>query len=158
MTYLLDSDRPKVSLTLTPIPVSIDILDAKYGHKKTYQIDRTATMQGVIKFGCGVLWNLNEAKEEGIPLRIPSLVILVTKAVRENGNSNDAFRFKVKFSINASIGLSLNPQRSSIFAKPVEPVVLDDRMQLIPAGEEVEPDFTSLDIQRLTRTSFSDDV
>ena len=111
-------------------------------------------MQGVVKFGQGVLWTLNEAKEEGIPLRIPSLVVLVTKA----NETSKPFRFKVKFSINASIGLSLNPQRSSIFAKPVEPVLLDDTMQLIPTGDEVDPDFTSLEVQRLTRTNFSDDV
>lgn len=141
-------------MTLAPIPVSIDILDGKYGHKKTYQIDRTAIMQGVVKFGQGVLWNLNEAKEEGIPLRIPSLVVLLTK-VHDTGKP---FRLKLKFSINASIGLSLNPQRSSIFAKPVEPVLLDDSMQLIPDGNEVDPDFTSLEVQCLTRTNFSDDV
>ncbi len=109
-------------------------------------------MQGVVKSRRGVLWSLSEAKEEGIPLRIPSLVVLVTKA-HETGQS---FRFKVKFSIDASIGLSLNPQRS--FAKPVEPVLLDDTMQLIPTGDEVDPDFTSLEVQRLTRTNFSDDV
>lgn len=115
-------------------------------------------MEGVVKFGQRVLWSLNEAKEEGIPLRIPSLVVLVTKA-NETGKP---FRFRVKFSINASIGLSLNPKRSSIFAnifaKPVEPVLLDDTMQLIPTGNEVDPDFTSMDVQRLTRTNFSDDV
>ena len=111
-------------------------------------------MQGVVKFGQGVLWNLNEAKEEGIPLRIPSLVVLVTKA----HDAGQPFRLKVKFSINASIGLSLNPQRSSMFAKPVEPVRLDDTMQLIPDGDSVDPDFTSLEVQCLTRTNFSDDV
>ena len=111
-------------------------------------------MQGVVKSEKGVLWNLEEAMEEGIPLRIPSLVVLVTNA-HETG---EPFRFKLKFSIKASIGLSLNPQRSSIFAKPVEPVLLDDSMQLIPTGNEVDPDFTSLEVQRLTRTNFSDDV
>ena len=112
-------------------------------------------MQGVVKFGQGVLWNLNEAKEEGIPLRIPSLVVLVTTKAHDTGTP---FRLKVKFSINASIGLSLNPQRSSIFARPVEPVLLDDTMQLIPDGSSVDPDFTSLEVQCLTRTNFSDDV
>ena len=144
-----------MSLNLGPIPVNIDIEGGQYGHKKTYQIDRTAIMQGVVKFGQGVLWNLNEAKEEGIPLRIPSLVVLVTTKAHETGKP---FRFKVRFSINASIGLSLNPQRSSIFAKPVEPVLLDDTMQLIPTGNEVDPDFTDLEVERLTRINFSDDV
>ena len=112
-------------------------------------------MQGVVKFGQGVLWNLSEAKEEGIPLRIPSLVVLVTPKAQDTGKP---FRLKLKFSMNASIGLSLNPQRSSIFAKPVEPVLLDDTMQLIPDGDEIDPDFTTLDVQCLTRTNFSDDV
>ena len=116
-------------------------------------------MQGVVKFSHGVLWNLNEAKEEGIPLRIPSLVVLVTTTMKAHHETEDKpFRFKVKFSINASIGMSLNPQRSSLFAKPVEPVLLDETMELIPTGNEVDADFTELEVERLTRTNFRDDV
>ena len=112
-------------------------------------------MKGVVNFGQGVLWNLNEAKEEGIPLRIPSLIVLVmTKAHETLGKP---FRFKVKFSINASIGLSLNLQLSFMLAKPVDFVLLDDSMQLIPIGDDVDLDFTDLEVERLTRTEFRDD-
>ena len=90
---------------MPPIPVKIDILDGEFGRKKTYQIDRIASMQGIEKglpYPRKVHWTLNEANKEGIPLRIPYLVVLVTyKAGRP---------FKLKFTIDASIGSSLNPQ------------------------------------------------
>ena len=141
--------RSKASLSFTPLPVSIDIVDGEFGHQKMYQIDRCATMQGSEKGfpqPKKVHWSLNEANEEGIPWRIPYLVVLVTyKAGRP---------FKVKFAINASIGPSLNPQRWQIFAKSLEPVPLHDGMQLIPSGGKVDDDFTPLDLGRLTKTSF----
>ena len=97
-----------------------------------------------------VQWSLNEAKQEGIPLRIPSLVVLVKyKASRP---------FKLKLEIDASIGPSLNPQRWSIFAKPLGPISLDEGMQLIPYGNEIHPDFTSLDLMNLTKTNFTDEI
>lgn len=146
-------NRSKVSLSIPPIPVTIDILDSEFGRKKTYQVDRIASMEGIEKgfpHPKKVQWNLNEANEEGIPLRIPHLVVLVTYKA---GNP-----FKLKFAIDASIGLSLNPQRWPIFAKSLEPVLLFDEMQLIPTGNEIDSDFTSLDLMRLTRTSFIDDI
>ena len=93
-----------------------------------------------------VHWSLNEANQEGIPWRIPYLVVLMTYAAGKP--------FKIKFAINASIGPSLNPQRWQIFAKSLEPVSLDEGMKLIPTGGEVDRDFTSLDLGSLTKTSF----
>ena len=136
---------------MPPTPLSIDLLDVQYGHKKNYQIERTASMTGVAK-GIPhlkkVLWSLNEAVQEGIPIRPPSLVALVTY--------KEGTPFKLKFEIEASIGPSVNPRRW--FAKPVKPIVLNEEMQLIPPGNEIDSDFTSLDLMTLTRTVLTDDT
>ena len=144
--------RPKMSISASPIPLSIDILDGEYGHKTSYQVAKTASMQGVKKFGEKVQWNLSEAFEEGIPLRVPSLVVLVTH------RPDKPFRFRLKFDIDASIGFSLNPQRWRSLGKKVEPVLLEDTMQLVSLDNTVDSDFTSLELQRLTRTNFTNDI
>ena len=91
-----------------------------------------------------VRWSLNEANEEGIPWRIPYLVILFRYKAGKP--------FKVKFAINASIAFSMNPQQ--IFAPSLKPIPLSDGMQLIPTWDDVDQYFTPLDLKRLTKTSF----
>ena len=115
-------------------------------------------MEGVNKFNRKISWSLSEAHSEGIPLRVPSLVVLVTHEAHETGKH---FKFKLKPSIDASIGLSMNPLRSpiwSMLSNPLQPILLDDTRQLIPYGNDIDPDFTSLDLQRLTKTSFTSDL
>lgn len=144
-----------MSVSASPIPVSIDILDGEYGHRTSYQVTKTASMQGVKKFGEKVQWNLSEAVEEGIPLRVPSLVVLVSH------RPNKPFKFRLKFDIDASIGFSLNPQRWSVvkrLRKKLEPVLLEDTMQRVSLENAVDSDFTSLELQRLTRTNFTNDI
>ena len=146
-------DRPKLSMSAGPVPINVEILE--YGRTKTYRIDRTASMEGVNKFKRKVLWSLNEANQEGIPLRVPSFVVLLTHKAHQTGRP---FNFKLKFSIEASIGLSLNPQRWSVFAPRLEPVRLENTMQLVPLGKEIDSDFSSLELQRLTKTNFTDEA
>ena len=143
--------RPKLSVSLGPIPVSIDFLEGEYGHKTTYQTDKTATMQGIKKFGGKMLWVLHEAEGEGIPWQIPSLVVLITH------KPGKPFAFSLKFNISASIGSSRLPFLKKL-QRSVEPLLLNDTMQRVPYHNEIDPDFTSLDLQRLTRTSFTEDV
>ena len=157
MLNLLDN-RPKLSLSLGPSPATIDILDTEFGRREKYQIHRTALMEGVNKFNRKVSWSLNEAKSEGIPLRVPSLVVLVTHEAHETGRP---FKFNLRLSIDVSIGLSVNPQRSpiwSMLSKPLQPILLNDTRQLIPYGSNIDPDFTSLELQHLTKTNFTNDL
>ena len=146
--------RPKLTLSANPIPISVDLLEAEYGHTKTYQLEETATMRGTRKFGAKMNWNLNEAKKEGIPLRVPSMVVLVTHKV------DKPFKFKLKFDIDASIGFPLDPQHWTIvrkLRKKLEPVALTETSQLVPLENNIDSDFTSLDLESLTKTNFTND-
>ena len=66
--------------------------------------------------------------------------------------------FKLKFAIDVSTGLSLNPQRWYIFAKPLGPVSLEYGIEITSSGNENDLDLTSLDLMSLTRTTFTDDM
>ncbi|KAL6717721.1 hypothetical protein ACLMJK_005636 [Lecanora helva] len=143
--------KPKISVNAFPMPVSVDISGGEYGHRKTYQIDRIARMDGSpkgIPVKNQVQWNLNEASQEGIPPAPPSLVVLITY--------KKATSFNLRFTVNASIGRSLNPQRWAMFAKSLEPISLNEGMQLIPCDNEVDSDFTCLDLQSLTRLTLAE--
>ena len=134
------------------IPITVDLLEGELGHRKTYSIDRTAGMHGLERgfpLAKEAVWTLEEANQEGLPWRIPSLVLLLKRT--------SATRFKAKFTIDAKIGWSINPMRWPIFAEAAKPVTFDGETQLIPEGEEeLDQDFTFLDLSRLTSLDFSD--
>jgi hypothetical protein len=52
-------------------------------------------------------------------------------------------KFKAKVSLTADVGFSINPRRWSMFARPDDPVVFDEKE---PIGETIDCDFDGLDI------------
>ena len=135
------------------IPITIDLLEGERGHKRTYVVDRIASMQGSERgfpYAKEAVWTLEEANQEGIPWRIPSLVVLVKYTAGSH--------FKAKFTIDAKIGWSINPMRWPIFAEASKPVTFDGKTELAPEGDgEFDNDFTFLDLSKLTRLDFTDD-
>ena len=96
------------------------------------------------------VWTPEEAKEEGIPSRIPSLVFVVRYPPGKP--------FKAKFSTEAKIGFSLNPMCWSIFAAPVQPVTFNESLPLVPPDEEIDAEFSKLDLSIFTRLDFTQDA
>jgi hypothetical protein len=58
-------------------------------------------------------------------------------------------QFKANISLTADIGFSINPQRWSIFARPDDPVIFDEKE---PIGDLIDPNFDDLDILNFVRT------
>ena len=95
------------------------------------------------------VWTIEEANQEGIPLRIPSMVVLL----RHKGNA----AFTAKFTIHAKVGFSMNPMRLPILTAPLKPVNFDGKRQLIKQGQQVDDDFSQLDLSSLTTLNFTSD-
>ena len=132
---------------------SIDILDARLGHKKQYPLERVASMQGSERgfpTAKEAFWTLEEAKQEGLPWRIPPMVIL---AELPQGTA-----LSVRISIDAKIGFSLNPMRWPMMRVAPKPMRLDGHTELLlPEEQAVDRDFSRLDLNSLTKLDFSDD-
>jgi hypothetical protein len=82
----------------------------------------------------GALYTINEANEEGIPSKMPWLVMMVKYTA--------GTQFRAKFRIEAPIAFSLNPSRRPIFADAPKFVTFNGMTELIKLGEKKDPDFT----------------
>ena len=91
-----------------------------------------------------------EAKQEGLPWRIPPMVILV----QHPGNT----ALSVRLTIDAKISFSLNPMRWPMMRVAPKPVKLDGHTELVlPEEQTVDRDFSRLDLNSLSKLDFSDD-
>ena len=119
---------------------SVDIPDARLGHTKQYPIERIASMQGSKRgfpTAKEAFWTLEEAKQEGLPWRIPPMVILAQHP------PNTAL--SLRLSIDAKIGFSLNPLRWPMMKVAPKPVRLDGYTELLLSEEQaVDRDFRGL--------------
>ncbi len=142
----------KASIATPGIPITVDLWDFQRAERKKYEINGIAGMQGSERgfpIANEAVWTLEEVKQEGIPWRIPSLVTLIKYI--------PGTQFEAKFTIDAKVGFSINPMRWPIFADAPKPVLFDGKAQLILEGEEIDSDFTLLDLTTLTKLDFSDD-
>jgi hypothetical protein len=138
---------------LPGIPVTIELLSLQGQRSKKYPIDHTAGMQGG-KRGFPkakeALWTLEEAKQEGIPWRIPSMIVLL--------KCSPGATFSGKFNVQAKVNASMNPLSWRLLKGATNAVTFDGKTELIPYGEELNRDFTSVDILMLTKLDFADDI
>ena len=152
MTTDSDFGSSNLSVTLPGIPVTIDLFNAELGHSKKYSIDCIASMQGS-KRGFPkakeAVWTLEEAKQEGIPWKIPSMIVIM--------KCSPEAAFVANFNVQAKVNASMDPRSWVISKASAKPVVFDGKAELTPPGEELDSDFTSLDISKLTKLNFADD-
>jgi hypothetical protein len=142
----------KISVTIPGVPLTVDLLDGQKNESKSYKIDRIASMQGSDRgfpLAKEVVWTLNEAMEEGIPWRIPSLVILLKSPVGKP--------FSAKFKVQTKVAYSINFLRLPIREGPPLPVQFDGTSELVPPGRELNRDFTVLNFAELTKLNFVED-
>ena len=141
-----------LSVALPGIPVTIDLFNAELGHSKKYSIDLIASMQGS-KRGFPkakeAVWTLEEAKQEGIPWRIPSIIVII--------KYSPGAGFFANFNVQAKVNASLNPRSWAVSKASATPVLFDGKAELIPPSEELDSDFTLLDISKLTKLNFAED-
>lgn len=76
-----------------------------------------------------VVWKLNEATEEGIPWRIPSLVIMLKSSVSK--------QFSAKFKVQTKVAYSINFLRLPLLEGPPIPVHFDRTSELVAPGKEL---------------------
>ena len=143
-----------ISVTIPGIPVTVDLFSAQLGHSKKYPIDLIASMQGS-KRGFPkakeAVWTLEEAKQEGVPWRIPSMIVVL--------KCSPGAKFVATFNVQTKVNASMNPLSWTLLkgsAKPA-PVPFDGKAELIPPTEELDKDFTLLDISKLTKLNFAED-
>ena len=117
---------------------------------KQYPFERFAGMQG---FGRDfptartAFWILEEAKQEGLPQRIPPMVI----SARHPQNA----ALSVRLCIDAKTGFSLNPGRWPMMKVTPKPVRLDEYTELLlPEEPAVDRGFSKLDLTSLSKLDF----
>lgn len=150
------SPRPKLSLSVPGAPVTVDLLDASVGAARKYTLDRTASMQGSERgfpLANEAVWTLEEANSEGIPWRIPPMVLLL--------KYHAGVPFRARFEIDAKVGFSVNPLRwGRIFANPAREVRFDGRTELVLEGERevgMGREWGGLELGGLSSVDFSGD-
>lgn len=133
-------------------PATIDLLDVQKDKSKKHQVDRMASMQGSVRgfpVAKEVVWTLEEAVQEGIPWRIPPLVIMLKSPAGE--------KFSARFKVQTRVNFSINPLRSPLLAGPAKRVEFDGQSELFATGKELPRDFTFLDLSQLTKLNFAED-
>jgi|ERR1700761_1742744 len=150
----LEFGSSNLSLAVAGIPVTIDIFNAQLGHSKKYSIDHISSMQGS-KRGFPkakeAVWTIQEAKQEGIPWRIPSMIVIL--------KCSPGAKFVARFNVQAKLNASMNPLNWQLLkgsAKPA-PVSFDGEAELIPPAEDLDRDFNLLDLSKLTKLNFAED-